>query len=78
MLERRPPQWIAACPSITRGKYAYDFGDTAHLTPLPKMHALGSTFTPPGFHAGGLRYQGMAPVVSHAANLGSIEALECR
>ena len=42
----------AACPSLTRGKYAYDFGDTAHLTPLTKMHTLGSTFTPPGFHAG--------------------------
>nr|MCU0734654.1 TrpB-like pyridoxal phosphate-dependent enzyme [Methylotetracoccus sp.] len=49
----------AACPSLTRGKYAYDFGDTAHLTPLTKMHTLGSTFTPPGFHAGGLRYHGM-------------------
>ena len=44
----------AACPSLTRGKYAYDFGDTAHLTPLVKMHTLGSTFIPPGFHAGGL------------------------
>ncbi|HXR37348.1 MAG TPA: TrpB-like pyridoxal phosphate-dependent enzyme, partial [Candidatus Binataceae bacterium] len=42
----------AACPSLTRGKYAYDFGDTAHLTPLVKMHTLGSTFIPPGFHAG--------------------------
>ncbi|MFP5412724.1 MAG: TrpB-like pyridoxal phosphate-dependent enzyme, partial [Gammaproteobacteria bacterium] len=41
----------AACPSLTRGKYAYDFGDTAHMTPLTKMHTLGSTFTPPGFHA---------------------------
>ena len=49
----------AACPSLTRGKYAYDFGDTAHLTPLLKMHTLGSTFVPPGFHAGGLRYHGM-------------------
>src|SRR5512147_291001 len=55
----------AACPSLTRGKFAYDFGDTAHLTPLTKMHTLGSTFTPPGFHAGGLRYHGMAPLVSH-------------
>lgn len=64
----------AACPSITRGKYAYDFGDTAHLTPLTKMHTLGSTFTPPGFHAGGLRYHGMAPLVSHCAELGLIEA----
>ena len=63
----------AACPSLTRGKYAYDFGDTAHLTPLTKMHTLGSTFTPPGFHAGGLRYHGMAPLVSQAADLGLIE-----
>ncbi len=64
----------AACPSLTRGTYAYDFGDTAHLTPLAKMHTLGSTFTPPGFHAGGLRYHGMAPIVSHLAQLGLIEA----
>ena len=64
----------AACPSLTRGKYAYDFGDTAHLTPLTKMHTLGSTFTPPGFHAGGLRYHGMAPMVSHLKELGLIEA----
>ncbi len=64
----------AACPSLTRGKYAYDFGDTAHLTPLTKMHTLGSTFTPPGFHAGGLRYLGMAPMVSHLKELGLIEA----
>jgi len=64
----------AACPSLTRGTYAYDFGDTAHLTPLTKMHTLGSTFTPPGFHAGGLRYHGMAPLVSHVKQLGLIEA----
>jgi tryptophan synthase beta chain len=64
----------AACPSLTRGKYAYDFGDTGHLTPLVKMHTLGSTFTPPGFHAGGLRYHGMAPLVSHCKELGLIEA----
>ena len=64
----------AACPSLTRGRYAYDFGDTAHLTPLAKMHTLGSTFTPPGFHAGGLRYHGMAPLVSHLQELGLIEA----
>jgi tryptophan synthase beta chain len=64
----------AACPSLTRGRYAYDFGDTGHLTPLAKMHTLGSTFTPPGFHAGGLRYHGMAPLVSHLKELGLIEA----
>jgi tryptophan synthase beta chain len=65
----------AACPSLTRGKYAYDFGDTGHLTPLVKMHTLGSTFTPPGFHAGGLRYHGMAPLVSHCKELGLLEAV---
>ncbi|OGA49599.1 MAG: TrpB-like pyridoxal-phosphate dependent enzyme [Betaproteobacteria bacterium RIFCSPLOWO2_12_FULL_63_13] len=65
----------AACPSLTRGKYAYDFGDTGHLTPLVKMHTLGSTFTPPGFHAGGLRYHGMAPMVSHIKELGLIDAV---
>jgi tryptophan synthase beta chain len=70
----------AACPTLTRGKYAYDYGDTAHLTPLVKMHTLGSSFTPPGFHAGGLRYHGMAPLVSHLQELGLIEscALEQR
>ena len=75
----RKPRMLAvepsACPSLTRGKYAYDFGDTGHLTPLTKMHTLGSTFTPPGFHAGGLRYHGMAPLVSHLAELGLIEAV---
>ena len=64
----------AACPSLTRGKYAYDFGDTGHLTPLVKMHTLGSTFVPPGFHAGGLRYHGMAPLVSLLQELVLIES----
>jgi tryptophan synthase beta chain len=64
----------AACPSLTRGRYAFDFGDTGHLTPLVKMHTLGSTFIPPGFHAGGLRYHGMAPMVSHCLQQGLIEA----
>ncbi len=64
----------AACPSLTRGTYAYDFGDTGHLTPLVKMHTLGSSFIPPGFHAGGLRYHGMAPMVSHLKALNLIEA----
>ncbi len=64
----------SACPSLTRGRYAYDFGDTGHMTPLAKMHTLGSTFIPPGFHAGGLRYHGMAPLVSHIQQLGLIEA----
>lgn len=73
------PQVIAvepsACPSLTKGKFAYDFGDTAHLTPLTKMHTLGSTFVPPGFHAGGLRYHGMAPLVSHLHDIGEIDAI---
>jgi tryptophan synthase beta chain len=64
----------AACPSLTRGRYAYDFGDTSMLTPLVKMHTLGAQFIPPGFHAGGLRYHGMAPLVSHLKELGLIEA----
>ena len=64
----------AACPSMTKGKFLYDFGDTGHLTPLVKMHTLGSTFMPPGIHAGGLRYHGMAPLVSHVLDLGLIEA----
>jgi len=63
-----------ACSTLTRGAYAYDFGDTAHLTPLVKMKTLGSTFMPAGIHAGGLRYHGMAPLVSHLADLGHIEA----
>lgn len=65
----------AACPTLTRGPYAYDFGDTAKLTPLTKMHTLGSSFTPPGFHAGGLRYHGMAPLISHIKELGLLEAV---
>ena len=64
----------SACPSLTRGRYAYDFGDTGHLTPLVKMHTLGSTFTPPPFHAGGLRYHGMSPLVSHCQELGLLES----
>lgn len=63
-----------ACPSLTKGKYAYDFGDTGHLTPLVKMHTLGSTFIPPSLHSGGLRYHGMAPLVSHIKDLGLIGA----
>ena len=64
----------AACPSLTKGRFTYDFGDTGHLTPLVKMHTLGSAFMPPGIHAGGLRYHGMAPLVSHVKDLGLIEA----
>jgi tryptophan synthase beta chain len=65
----------SACPSMTKGRFTYDFGDTGHLTPLVKMHTLGSTFVPPGIHAGGLRYHGMAPLVSHVVDLGLAEAV---
>ena len=65
----------AACPSLTQGEYRYDFGDVAGLTPLLKMHTLGKDFVPPSIHAGGLRYHGMAPMVSHAVNLGLMEAV---
>ena len=65
----------AACPSLTQGEYRYDFGDVAGLTPLLKMHTLGKDFVPPPIHAGGLRYHGMAPMVSHAKELGLIDAV---
>src|SRR5689334_7638612 len=63
-----------ACPSLTKGLYAYDFGDTVGMTPLVKMHTLGHDFMPPGIHAGGLRYHGMAPLVSLLHQEGIIEA----
>ncbi len=63
-----------ACPSLTKGAFAYDFGDTARLTPLVKMYTLGHDFVPPGIHAGGLRYHGAAPLASHLLHLGLIEA----
>ncbi|HWH01492.1 MAG TPA: TrpB-like pyridoxal phosphate-dependent enzyme, partial [Pilimelia sp.] len=63
----------AACPTLTRGRLAYDFGDTAQLTPLLRMHTLGHAFIPPSFHAGGLRYHGIAPLVSAAQVHGLIE-----
>ncbi|MFH1071616.1 MAG: TrpB-like pyridoxal phosphate-dependent enzyme [Candidatus Glassbacteria bacterium] len=65
----------AACPSLTKGPFRYDFGDTGRMTPLLKMYTLGHVFVPPGIHAGGLRYHGMAPIVSHLKNLGIIEAV---
>ena len=65
----------AACPSLTKGEYRYDFGDTAGLTPLMKMHTLGHRFIPAAIHAGGLRYHGMAPLVSHVYAQGLIEAI---
>ena len=63
-----------ACPSLTRGIYAYDFGDTVGMTPLVKMHTLGHDFMPPGIHAGGLRYHGMSPLVSLLHDTGILEA----
>ncbi|MEU1432286.1 TrpB-like pyridoxal phosphate-dependent enzyme [Nocardia sp. NPDC005746] len=65
----------AACPSFTRGIYAYDFGDTAGFTPLMKMHTLGHDFIPDPVHAGGLRYHGMSPLLSHMYELGLFEAV---
>ena len=65
----------ASCPSLTRGVYAYDFGDTAGMTPLLKMHTLGHGFVPDPIHAGGLRYHGMSPLLSHIYELGLIEAV---
>ncbi len=63
-----------ACPSVTKGPYTWDYGDVAGLAPIAKMHTLGHTFIPPPVHAGGLRYHGMAPIVSHLNVLGLIEA----
>jgi len=63
----------AACPSLTRGELRYDFGDTAKTTPLLKMHTLGADFVPPPIHAGGLRYHGMAPLVSRLVADGVVE-----
>ena len=65
----------AACPTITRGEYRYDFGDTIGMTPLIKMHTLGHGFVPDPIHAGGLRYHGMSPLVSHIVELGLMEAV---
>ena len=60
---------------MTKGELRYDFGDTAGMTPLMWMHTLGHDFIPPTIHAGGLRYHGMAPMVSHAHNLGLLDAV---
>ena len=64
-----------ACPTLTKGEYRYDFGDTVGLTPLIKMHTLGHDFVPPPIHAGGLRYHGDAPLVCKLYDLGYIEAV---
>ena len=64
-----------ACPSITKGVYTWDYGDSAHMAPIVKMYTLGSSFVPPPVHAGGLRYHGKAPLVSLLANHGDIRAI---
>jgi tryptophan synthase beta chain len=64
----------ASCPTLTKGKYAFDYGDTAAMAPIVKMYTLGHTFVPPGIHAGGLRYHGMAPSMSALVHHGDIEA----
>jgi len=63
-----------SCPTLTKGLYAYDYGDVAGLTPLLKMYTLGHGFIPPPVHAGGLRYHGMAPIICHLHKLGIVEA----
>ncbi|ACB74104.1 TrpB-like pyridoxal phosphate-dependent enzyme [Opitutus terrae] len=65
----------ASCPSLTQGELRYDFGDMAETTPLMMMYTLGHKFMPPSIHAGGLRYHGMAPMVSHCKKLGLIDAV---
>ena len=64
----------AACPSLTKGSFTYDFGDTGKLTPLIKMYTLGHDFVPPGIHAGGLRYHGASPLISHLVHQGHVQA----
>ena len=79
-LEGRASTHIVACepkaaPSLTEGEYRYDFGDTSGMTPLLKMYTLGADFVPDPVHAGGLRYHGMAPLVSHLYSEGMIDAI---
>jgi tryptophan synthase beta chain len=64
----------SSCPSLTKGVYAFDFGDTAQVAPIAKMYTLGHDFVPPGIHAGGLRYHGAAPLVSQLVHEGLVEA----
>jgi len=64
-----------SCPSVTKGELRYDFGDTAEMTPLLMMYTLGHKFMPPRIHAGGLRYHGMAPMISHCKKLGLMDAV---
>jgi tryptophan synthase beta chain len=63
-----------ACPTVTKGPYAWDFGDVAGMAPIALMYTLGHSFVPPPVHAGGLRYHGMAPIICHLAKLGFVEA----
>jgi len=63
-----------ACPSVTKGPYAWDYGDVAGMAPIALMYTLGHSFIPPPVHAGGLRYHGMAPIISHLHKLGFVEA----
>ena len=63
-----------SCPTLTKGVYAYDYGDDVGMAPIAKMYTLGHTFMPPPVHAGGLRYHGMSPIISHLVQLGFIEA----
>jgi tryptophan synthase beta chain len=64
----------SSCPTLTKGVYAFDYGDTAKMAPIAKMYTLGHDFMPPGIHAGGLRYHGASPLVSQLVNAGVVEA----
>jgi tryptophan synthase beta chain len=79
LVEKKKTRIVAvepsSCPSLTKGELRYDFGDTAMTTPLLCMYTLGHEFIPPQIHAGGLRYHGMAPTVSHLRKLGLIDAI---
>ena len=68
----------ASCPTLTKGKYTFDYGDAAAMAPIVKMYTLGHTFLPPGIHAGGLRYHGMSPLVSALVASGHVEARTAR
>ena len=82
LVNGRETRYIAveptASPSLTKGKYVYDFGDTSMMTPLMKMYTLGHSFIPAPIHAGGLRYHGMAPIICHLYDMGVIEAVALR
>ena len=81
LLGRANPRMVAvepaSCPSLTRGRFVYDFCDTAGITPLAKMYTLGSSFIPGANHAGGLRYHGMSPILSQLYHDGLMEAVSC-